>query len=251
MTDFTIAESYTLPSKGLIYGQTVNPKIKIRSMTTEEEMKRLAYSELPYKMLCEIIDDCLVEKPGIPTYDLCLADYEFLLHKMRIVTYGGEYKIQHRCPYCGALNKQTIDLNNLDVSDYSVDMGKNLEVILPQCKKQILLKLQTPRVLDNIKIKTEELKKKLSSDTKSEPAILFSIMSMIDKVDNEVLDEFRLEELVRKLSMRDINYLAQKIEKIKFGINKNIECKCSNPECGTDYNIPFPITSEFFGPTID
>ena len=74
-------------------GFKVNPNIKIRSMTTEEEMKRLGYTEQPYKMLSEIIDDCLVDKPGISTYDMCLGDYEFLLHKLRVVTYGSDYKI--------------------------------------------------------------------------------------------------------------------------------------------------------------
>lgn len=70
MNDYIIGESFTLPSKGLVYDKKVNPNIKIRSMTTEEEMKRLGHSELPYKLLSEIIDDCLVEKPGISSYDL-------------------------------------------------------------------------------------------------------------------------------------------------------------------------------------
>ncbi|WP_300924718.1 hypothetical protein [uncultured Clostridium sp.] len=248
MTDYTIAESYTLPSKGLVYEQKVNPNIKIRSMTTEEEMKRLAYSELPYKMLTEIIDDCLIEKPGIPVYDLCLSDYTFLLHKMRIVTYGSDYKVQHICPYCGQLNKQTIDLNTLEVSEYSADMDKYLHITLPQCKKHIDLKLQTPRILDEIKLNSDERKKK-SPDMKSEPAILFTVVSMIEKVDGEVLDKFKLEAFVRKLSMRDVNYIAQSISKISFGIADDVECKCSN--CGSNYQIPFPITSEFFGPSID
>ena len=45
--EYTIAESYTLPSKGLVYEKPVNPKVTLRSMTVEEEMKRLAPSELP------------------------------------------------------------------------------------------------------------------------------------------------------------------------------------------------------------
>ena len=56
MQDYIIAESYTLPSKGLIYDSNVNPNVKIRSMTTNEEIKRLGKTDLPYKMISEIID---------------------------------------------------------------------------------------------------------------------------------------------------------------------------------------------------
>ena len=90
--DYTIAESYTLPSLGKVYDHEINPHIKLRSMTTTEEMKRLSPSDRPYENLAEIIDDCLIEKPDISAYDLCVGDFQFLLHKLRIVTYGPMYK---------------------------------------------------------------------------------------------------------------------------------------------------------------
>ena len=104
MTNYSIAEEYVLPSRGKVYSQNVNPNVKIRSMTTEEEMKRLAPSDKTYKNLCEIIDDCLVENPGISSYDMCLADYQFLLHKLRVVTYGPDYPITSKCPFCRSDN---------------------------------------------------------------------------------------------------------------------------------------------------
>jgi hypothetical protein len=86
MNNYSIAEEYTLPSLGKVYTQKINPLVKLRSMTTEEEMKRLSPSERQYKNLCDIIDDCIVEPIGISAYDMCIADYQFLLHKLRIVT---------------------------------------------------------------------------------------------------------------------------------------------------------------------
>ena len=79
--EYTIAEEYELPSKGKVYSKEVNPKVKLRSMTTEEEMKRLGHSPYVYKMFSELIDDCLVEKPNISTYDMCLGDYQYLFYK--------------------------------------------------------------------------------------------------------------------------------------------------------------------------
>ena len=101
--NYTIAESYVLPSRGLIYDIPVKAEVKIRSMTTEEEMRRQAPSDTPYKVMCDIIEECLIEKPGISVYDMCLGDYQFLLHKLRVVTYGTEYKMMVTCPNCGEL----------------------------------------------------------------------------------------------------------------------------------------------------
>ena len=40
MADYTIAEEYKLPSEGKIYSVPFDPKVKLRSMTVQEEMKR-------------------------------------------------------------------------------------------------------------------------------------------------------------------------------------------------------------------
>ena len=41
MKDYTIAETYTLPSRGKIYGTGISETVTLRSMTTAEEQKRL------------------------------------------------------------------------------------------------------------------------------------------------------------------------------------------------------------------
>ena len=106
---YTITEDVHLPSKGLVYKHTtVNPDFKLRSMTTEEEMLRLAPTERPYQTLCNVIDACIVGPgPGISSYDMCLGDYHYLLNKLRIVTYGTDYKISSYCPLCSASRART------------------------------------------------------------------------------------------------------------------------------------------------
>lgn len=248
MENYTIGESYILPSKGKLYRTEINPNVKIRSMTTEEEMKRLGHSDMPYKLLSEIIDDCLIEKPGISAYDLCIGDYQFLLHKLRVVTYGADYKVQTYCPACGTINKKTINLDSLEVIEYSEDLNKYLDITLPKTNKKVQLKLQTPRVLDEINSRAEELRKK-SPDLKGEPAILFTVESLIAKVDGQVLDPNKLSTFVRHLPMMDTNYILRCAEKLNIGIKTDMTCKCSR--CNTEYRYTFPFTGEFFGPSID
>ena len=248
MSDYIIAEDYTLPSKGKVYNKEINPHIRLRSMTTREEMKRLNHSDKIYKNLCDVIDDCLVEKPGISTYDMCLGDYQFLLHKIRIVTYGPQYKTSITCPFCGCTNERTINLEDVEVKEYDGELDKYLEFDLPRTGKHIKLKLQTPRMLDEIEARAKELRKKQPN---SEPAFLLSIQAMIDTVDGQKLDVIKLEDFVTSLPMMDVQYIIKHTEKINemVGVDTSVRDTCD--VCRLEHSGSFRITSEFFGPTFD
>lgn len=251
MDNWTIAEDFTLPSKGKVYPaeKKVNPNIKLRSMTTEEEMKRLGHSPYVYKMFSDLIDECLVEKPGISTYDMCLGDYQYLLYKLRTVTYGPEYNVQSFCPYCGSANKTTVNLDNLKINSYEESMGKSLEFQLPISKKLIKLRWQTPRMLDEVEKLTKE--QNLQSSDSIESAVLFNVMYLIDTVDGETFDNAKKEMFVRRLPMRDTNTILQQAKKLlgKLGLDTMVRHTCSS--CQKEYSFPLPITGEFFGPTED
>lgn len=250
MNDYVIAEDYTLPSLGKVYDIDVNPEVKIRSMTTEDEMKRLAPSEKGFKLLCEIIDDCLVEKPGISSYDMCLGDQQFLLHKLRVVTYGSDYNTESRCPYCGSPNSCVINLEDLALKTYSEDINKYKEFDLPVSKKHIKLRMQTPRMVDDVQTRKKEFLQKHPTAL-SEPAFLFTLESMIEEIDGEKLDAVKLEDFIRTLPMRDTNYIIKKSEKLNESIGLNLEYNTSCSVCGLDYKSSFRATKEFFGPDID
>ena len=93
-------------------------------MTTNEEMRRVASIDRPYQNLSEIIDACMVEGPGISAYDMCIGDYQYLLHKLRVVTYGPEYKVVNTCQYCGSSTEDIINLEDLNILEYSEDFEK-------------------------------------------------------------------------------------------------------------------------------
>lgn len=246
---YTNAEEFTIPSLGKIYNKTVNPVVKLRSMSTEDEMLRLSHSERPYKVLCDMIDNCIVgNKPGISTYDMCLGDYQFLLHKLRIVTYGSDYLTQTVCKWCGATNQTLIDLESLEVKQYDDSLDEHFEFTLPRSSKIIKLNFQTPRSMDDIALKIKEHKKKYPDAP--DPSLVYTLKSLIQTVDGEVLDSVKLENFVRKLPMADTNIILQHAKMINKGIGIEsgiiVECK----ECGVDYDAPFRVTSEFFGPSI-
>lgn len=245
----SIGETFVLPSKGLLYAEKFDPHVTLRSMTTEEEMRRLSPSGTEYKNMADAIQKCLETKLPIDVYDMCLGDYQFLLHKLRIVTYGSEYKMSMQCPHCGEVVQSTIDLNDLDVVEFDEKTFGSMELTLPVTKKTITLTLQTPRILDSITEKAKELKRK-TKEQGVNYTILFATMSFIAKVDGERLDEIQLEKFVRKLPMKDVYAIIQKGDELnrKVGLDTMVLAKC--PECGYESVVTFRIQPEFFGPTI-
>lgn len=248
--DYTLTGTYTLPSLGKIYNVDVNPNIKIRSMTVSEEMKRLNSSDRPYKNIADIIDDCLIDKPGISAYDMCLGDFQFLLHRLRVVTYGSKYKLSSKCPHCGFENVGEIDLNDMSVSSYTDDVNKYFEFELPISKNTIRLRMQTPRMLDDINIRTKEITSKRKSSSK-DSAFLLNIESVIDLVDGVKLDIFKKQDFVKQLPMADINYILANVNKLNELIGLDVTLNNTCDFCGLDYDSPFRVTPEFFRPSLD
>lgn len=248
--DYTIAENFTLPSLGKIYDVEVNPNIKLRSMTTQDEMKRLSASDRAYQTICEIIDDCLVEKPGISSYDMHLGDFQYLLHKIRVVTYGPDYKLDSTCPYCGSTNSGVVNLDDINVFSYDPDIHKYFEFELPKTKKHIKLKMQTPRILDEIQERAKEIQRKYP-DYVGDPAFLLSIEMMIDEIDGKKPNPVNITDFVRSLPMMDTNYIVKHCDKVNelIGVDTLLRNTCG--ACGLDYNSRFRTTGEFFGPSVD
>lgn len=250
MDTYTITEECKLPSQGKLYTQEVKPLLKIRSMTTNEEMLRLGHSERPNQLLSEIIDECLIEKPGISSYDMCVGDFQYLLHRLRVATYGSDYKIETVCPICGASNKGSVNLDSLNILEYTEDLDKYINITLPKTGKQVKLRMQTPRLMEDVALRVKEQQRK-TPEVKGNPAFLFTLEAVIEKIDNNIPDPITLTKFVRGLPMMDANYILQCMKKLDsmVGIENKIPCECK--ECGAKYISPFPFTGEFFGPSID
>lgn len=137
MDNFTISEYFTLPSKGLVYDKKVVPEIHMSSMTTRHEMQRLAPSKSQFKVLCDIVDDCIVDNIGISSYDMCTGDYQFLLFKLRTVTYGPDVTLKDTCPYCGDSSELKINIDDLEIKSDLEAFNKYKSFVLPITGKEI------------------------------------------------------------------------------------------------------------------
>jgi hypothetical protein len=181
---------------------------------------------------------------------MCLGDYHYLLNKLRIVTYGNDYKMTAVCPLCGNLNNDSLDLESLKMLQFDESLTDNLEITLPVTGKIVKLKLQTPRAIDDIQIRKNDILKDMPNmDT--DPTILFTLISIVDKIDGQVYDRVKLESWIRALPMRDVNKMLNSVKKLNDRIGYDLTLKLKCKSCGLDYTSTFRINNEFFGPTDD
>jgi predicted RNA-binding Zn-ribbon protein involved in translation (DUF1610 family) len=248
-TDYTIMEGYELPSKGKVYETTVNPHIELRSMTARDEMKRLSPSSTPLKTLADIIEGCCVEKPAVHVYDMCLGDYEFLLHKLRIVTYGEEYKVGLRCSSCGEPIETTAMLGQLDLKEYDEEAIRDLQTFtLPKSGHIITLRFLTPRMVEEMEVNVKDRKRRFKNAA-IDFETLVRLMTNIDLVDGDKKSEFELENIVTNLPAMDMQKLLNNIDKLnqQIGLNNILYVTC--PKCGEEILTFFRFGTEFFRPT--
>ena len=250
MNNITIQEQFKLPSNGLVYSNQINPIIHLRSMTTAEEMKRLQPSDSPYWTICSIIDDCGAADCGMSSYDMCLGDYQYLLYMLRIVTHGSDYTVVNNCPYCKSETKETIPLDELDILEYTPELDAYKEFVLPKSGHTISLRVQTPRMLDQITERVQDVRRK-SKSSKTDNTLLYTLTSLVAKIDGKEPDQIELEKWATQLPMADTNTILQYSDKFNSSIGIDTEIICTCPVCLLTYTSRLKTTSEFFRPSLD
>ncbi len=248
-TDYTIMEGYELPSKGKIYTEHVNPHIELRSMTARDEMKRLSPSSTPLKTLADIIEGCCIEKPAVHVYDMSLGDYEFLLHKLRIVTYGEDYKVALRCTECGERIETIAKLGQLDVKEFDEETVNKLQSFtLPKSGRSITLNFLSPRLVEEMEVKVKDMKRRYKNAT-IDFDTLVRLTTNIDLVDGEKKSETEMENIITNLPALDLQKILNNIDKLnqQVGLDNTLYLTC--PSCGEEVVTFFRFGPEFFRPT--
>jgi hypothetical protein len=245
----TIVEQGILPSKGKIYDVEINPEIEVRSMTTDDEMKRLGYSKNAYKLLCEVIDDCITKKdPNLRAYDMWMPDFQYVMFKVRSATYGDHCKIRCTCPTCKSAIDTSVLLSSIIPEEITVP--KKREILLPKSNVMVTFNFETPRIYDRIEARKREINQKYAETNHYNISLLVELEAYIKTVDNEELLEGDLNRFIKTLPMYDTNLLIQRIKEFNRTIDETnlvtIEC----PKCHEEFTTPFIVTSEFFRPTV-
>ncbi len=247
--NYSIAEYVSLPSGGKIYDKPVDPEIKLRAMTGRDEMKRSG-GKNSFKVLADVIEDCMIEKPAVHVYDMALGDYEYLLHRLRVITHGTKYQMTVYCKDCKKYEDATANLDQIQVITYDeTEWNKAKYIILPDSGDTITLQFQTPRMLDENVTKLKEMQRRYKN-AQLDFTKLVLVKSIIAEVNGEFMDEMKLEDYIMGLSARDMNIIIRGVDTLNglIGIDVNLVVDC--PECGGEIKTRFQYGQEFFEPTV-
>lgn len=243
-----IREEYTLPSNGNLYNGSKNATVTLRAMTTMDEKTRLSSSG--FTSVVNLLNSCVVAPEVFDASELKMFDVEFLLYKLRTVTYGNIYKVKAFCDHCGKFVDIDVDLDSLEVNFVPDDFtepfdigelpvsGDKLECRILSIADSIEMAKESQRILNKYK------------DYSGDPSFVLSYKYMIYSVNGEILPDFKKQAYVENMHAMDLRYLDEMTGSMvnDFGLNTLIDTEC--PICGNPLLFDLPINDEFFRPKI-
>lgn len=216
---------------------------EVREMTGVEEDilgdRRIPVGQRMDKILanCTVRIGTLTESKQIQTVirKLTVADRLRLLIGVRIVSFEPSYAFRAKCSECGSENNFTVGLDTLEV-DYPEDrLLRQLDIVLPsgaKCKFHIL---------------TGEDETKMAAARKDAKDLMsLAIMARLDELSGKKPDMAE----IKRLSMRDRNFLRQNFMRTEGGVKTEVDVDC--PSCGKAFKSECDIgQANFFFPNAE
>lgn len=244
-----IQETYEIPSRGKIYGNSmvVPERITLRAMTALDEKLRLS-SNNPFVSTPKLVRNCMVGEDHIDTSKLKFFDLHFLIYKLRILTYGSEYKIRITCPNCGDTHEVIVDLDKLECVYAPDDLVEPMSIKLPVCGKTVGVKFMDSEDYMNISSEANRIRSKFP-DYEGDPEYIPSYMAKIVTVDGEEMIPSKKQEFIENMHAKDLRVFDKEYSELtnKLGLDLNQVDTC--PKCGYALEYMVPMTQEFFRPT--
>ena len=251
ITNIKSHETYTLPSKGLVYNEDENipSSITLRRMTTREDKMRLR-NQSEDRIRRDILQSCILNQ-GVDAGKLKLMDANFLLFRLRALSLLDDtYKIVCLCDKCRSKFIHQINLSEVPVEYFSEEKLQNLKVQLPLSKDNIDFRFPSVNDVITMGDKLKEYFGQFPQADKNE--IIYSVSSIlyIDKVNGHTLLREELEQYMDNLDIIDSRAMADIITRldITYRFVEQLEAVC--PSCKNIVKHGLPITGELFNPSL-
>lgn len=241
-----IQETFELPSNGVLYKDYNIPStITLRAMNALDEKTRLATSGM--RTIPELLKSCIVSNEKIDPYKLKMFDLQFLMYKLRIITYGSDYKVKITCPNCGNEHEVAINLDEIPVNTLDEDFTEPFDIgALPVSGDVITCKLLSAEDYINMETEARRIKSKFPAYV-GDPDFILSYKYRITTINGEYKPQ-SIQSYVENMHARDMRYFDSKYNDITNNLGMDIDMLEICPSCGRDIEYTLPMTSEFFRP---
>lgn len=218
--------------EGVVYKE-----FQIKEMTGEEEeaISKANVRNNGGKVIRTILERCITDIGGMTPksvgmtqwremiQSLSVGDQDIALLKIREETLGSELEVNHVCPSCGQELTTILDVNELEVIPFN---GKDtLDFELPKGyvdNKGELHKFGTIRYPNGLD------REMLSQIVKNNSGMANTMLLARCITKFEGLPTY--DQVIRKLSIRDREYLVNLLKENEFGVSLETEVMCTS--CG-------------------
>lgn len=218
-----------IPSNGLLYGKDFQG-VTLRAMTLADEKAGQAAVRNGENPVNTLLGRCL---GGIQVDSLLSMDRDYLLIKLRELSFGQEFKATCPCPKCSFDNRVSFVLSKLPVEPLPEGFSEPIEINLLQSK--LTVKLNFPRVRDEAFL--------LGDDPLD---CLWRFISSIKKEGEE--EEYRDKEIicavVDKLQIADLHAIVRGLSLEGYGLQTKVKIGCTS--CKATSVIDLPLDQNFF-----
>ena len=224
--DKQVPLSVTLPSKGAFYNNFEGETVTIRPMTFSEErkLKSATTEEQGKKALQQCFEGCV---EGVPFQALTIPDKNFVMFKIREISYGSTYPLETTCTQCGVVSRLKLELSSLEVT-YLKEPEKAQEVLLPDADK--LVHFRVPRVHDEDLVNDIE-------------GILGNLHVFVKDIGG-IEDKGVIRKFIESTTVRDVDTLRMAIFNLNYGLENELFFECI--KCGANNRAPVSLNESFF-----
>lgn len=212
----------------------------LRPMTGEDEEYLARFKNSPMaKIITMLLERCVESIGSINQADvkkkdwhdiidnLYVADQDYMMMRLREISIGEELEIVHRCPECNQSIKTILTVDELNVIDWDGEDG--IEFELPRGYTDSEGKIHKTGIIRYPRGIDREATVPIASKNGARGRTI--MLSRLCEFDDGTK---MTEDIMRKLTLGDRNYLDKLLAENQFGLDMSVDVEC--PNCGNNFS---------------
>ena len=238
-----LTEVVKMPSRGMIPG--VPKEVTIRAIQRKDK-KKMLMSETD-NILLSLLQYSIVAPTDFNVYNLLPFESEYLLYRLRILTYGPNHTFKHKCQYCGETNDVEMDLNSIPILELPDKFKITFDITLPVSGNVLTCKLLSEGEKLNINKQAKELKNATGNDNVDIDMIWEARIVAING--NSKIAPIEKSQFLDEMNDYDSEYFMEYYIKYEGNYGLQTKLKYSCDKCGKMNESDMPSIYTFFRPT--
>ena len=235
-----LTEDVQMITRGIL--PNIPATITIKALQRKDKKKVLMSNT--DDVLLSLLQSCIVSPKDFNVYNLLPFESQYLLYRLRILTYGNENTFKDACPYCGEINEVTIDLNSIPIIDIPDDFKLTFDISLPVSGDVLTCKLLTEGELSKIRKDSKDFTKNTGNEDLDR--IWESRIIAINGVTK--LAPIEISQYLDEMSDYDSEYFMEYYSRYSgnYGLQTQLNYTCDH--CNRKVESEMPGIATFFRP---